>query len=403
MRRLLFDAEHSQLTEIQQTLSELEKRITEPELRVADVSEILPSAIDQSVSKNEKLGDALKPVLVNQFHLTAREEPDVMADALFPILGPAIRKMITAMLTPDSASNRRYKVEQAFLINNETGLHICHASGQSVAARDADMVSGMLSAIQSFVHEAFSANEFDGLDKLQVGEVSVWIEWGPHALLAVVVRGIPPQRLREAMQIQLESIHQQYARPLSNYDGNNEPFAPIQPVLVKFLNGHDGSVKAVVGGLSEKAIMWIAVATAAALFTVLYALYNWHESNRWQAYLQTLNSEPGYVIVSDERQDGAYRVRGLRDPMARKPSELFTPGGIDADAIRFDLKPYQSLEGEFILKRLNAFLDPPASIKLSLDGTTLSIIGVVDKSWKARADQIVQAMPGIDTVIYLPK
>ena len=37
----------------------------------------------------------------------------------------------------------------------------------------------------------------DTLDALRVGELSVWIEQGPHAYCAVVVRGTPPTRVRD--------------------------------------------------------------------------------------------------------------------------------------------------------------------------------------------------------------
>lgn len=101
----------------------------------------------------------------------------------------------------------------------------------------------MLSAIQSFVHEAFSADEFDGLNTMQIGELSVWIEWGPSAVLAAVIRGVGPQQLRDAMQIKIEEIHQNYADELTHYSGDTALFGSLRPDLLQFLDSHDGSFR----------------------------------------------------------------------------------------------------------------------------------------------------------------
>ena len=73
------------------------------------------------------------------------------------------------------------------------------------------MVSGMLTAIRDFVQDSFKVGEDEGLQTLKVGDLSVWIEQGPHALLAVVVRGAAPPSLRTALQQALEAVHAQYS------------------------------------------------------------------------------------------------------------------------------------------------------------------------------------------------
>jgi len=252
LRRILLHSEQKQLGELQQQLESLKQTLQDKDKRIDQTSEVLVSAINKRLAVDDQLGEALNPVVVTQFHRSARGQPDDMADALYPILGPAIRKMIAGMLTPDpKARKRRYRVEQLFLMENQSGLPVCHAIGDSVEAHDADMVSGMLSAIQSFVHEAFSTQEFDGLDTLQVGELAVWIEWGPDSVLAAVIRGVAPKKLRESMQLLLENIHRDYAEELQGYDGEISVFEPLKPRLLDFLGNHDGTLKTAISQLSN--------------------------------------------------------------------------------------------------------------------------------------------------------
>ena len=72
------------------------------------------------------------------------------------------------------------------------------------------MVSGMLTAIRDFAQDSFRVSDDEALDTLQVGELSVWIEQGPHAILAAVIRGTAPPELRTALQEALERVHARF-------------------------------------------------------------------------------------------------------------------------------------------------------------------------------------------------
>ncbi len=86
------------------------------------------------------------------------------------------------------------------------------------------MVSGMLTAIQDFVRDSFTTRQGEQLETLQVGELTVWIEQGPQAILAGVIRGNAPQQLREVFQETLERIHLQYGTALKEFSGDAAPF-----------------------------------------------------------------------------------------------------------------------------------------------------------------------------------
>lgn len=401
LRGLLFQAQQKQIIDLQQELENLTERVADKQLRIDDACDVLVPAINKKLSLDDQLGDALNPVVVSQFHRSARQEPDDMADALYPILGPAIRKMIASMLTPDpKARKRRYRVEQLFLIKSESGLPICHAIGDSVRAHDADMVSGMLSAIQSFVHEAFSANEFDSLDTLQVGELSVLIEWGPEGVLAAVIRGVVPKKLRESMQLLLENIHQQYATELINYEGDSSAFDPLKPELRDFLGNHDGTLKNVVKQLSTTAKCWLAGVVLAMVGLIVWFSYDTYDSMRWNNYVQRVSNEPGIVVVDTRRHSGNYYLSVLKDPLARDPSQFLVDSGIKRQSVDYQIKPYQSLHPDFALGRLKALLEPPPHVRLYLAGTTLQVFGAVDQNWKSDATRIARAVSGVVEVIF---
>ena len=90
----------------------------------------------------------------------------------------------------------RQRVEQVLLIHRPTGLKLEHCFAPTVAYQDPEMVSGMLTAIQDFVRDSFSAPPGETLDSLRVGDLEVWVEQGPHATIAAVIRGHAPASLR---------------------------------------------------------------------------------------------------------------------------------------------------------------------------------------------------------------
>ena len=222
----------------QRQLHALQTRLEDPAAQARDVSRVLATAVELR-TRDPHLQRALAPTIEDAITASVRRNPRPLADALFPIIGPAIRKAIAATLNGmleslnttlehslswrslqwrlDARRSGRpfaeivllntlvYRVEQVFLIHRPSGLLLQHLTASGATAQDADMVSGMLTAIRDFVQDSFKVGEDEGLQTLKVGDLSVWIEQGPHALLAVVVRGAAPPSLRTALQQALES------------------------------------------------------------------------------------------------------------------------------------------------------------------------------------------------------
>ena len=241
----------------QRQLRALQTRLEDPAAQARDVSRVLATAVELR-THDPHLQRALAPTIEDAITASVRRNPRPLADALFPIIGPAIRKAIAATLNGmleslnttlehslswrslrwrlDARRTGRpfaeivllntlvYRVEQVFLIHRPSGLLLQHLRAAETEAQDADMVSGMLTAIRDFVQDSFHVAEDEGLQTLKVGDLSVWIEQGPHALLAVVVRGTAPPSLRTTLQQALEAVHAQYSDLLEPFDGDAARF-----------------------------------------------------------------------------------------------------------------------------------------------------------------------------------
>ena len=60
-------------------------------------------------------------------------------------------------------------VDEVLLIHRETGLLLVHASRDPQHARDADLVSSMLTAIEDFARDSFDLDDEDSLSSFSMG------------------------------------------------------------------------------------------------------------------------------------------------------------------------------------------------------------------------------------------
>ena len=252
----------------QRELRDLEARISDPGRVARDVSAVLPEAV---LLRNRPPPDPCARADNRRSHYQLRpQNPQPLADALFPVIGPAIRKAIAASLSgmldtlnrtlEHSVSWRAvqwritalrtgrsfaevvllntlvYRVEQVLLIDRRTGLLLQHVTEGPTPAQDADMVSGMLTAIRDFAHDSFRVEENEALETLQVGDVTVWVEQGPYAILAAMIRGTAPRELRTALQETLEYVHAYHGEALRGFSGDAAPFDSLRPSLEGLLH-----------------------------------------------------------------------------------------------------------------------------------------------------------------------
>lgn len=225
----LVEQQRREIATLHERVNALERLVADTAGRAEAVDEVLIEVVRNSKRPVGELGYALQPEIDQAVYASARAEDTLLAEALYPVIGPAVRKMIAAMFSPDSGN--AFEVEQILLIERSTGLMLASTATNEEALDDADVVSGMIDALTSFVQDAFETSGDDGLQDLRVGDLSLLVETGPSAVLASVVRGLPTQAYRDTAAATLESFHVSYGYELAHFDGSIDAFDGITDVL----------------------------------------------------------------------------------------------------------------------------------------------------------------------------
>jgi outer membrane protein OmpA-like peptidoglycan-associated protein len=410
-------------------IAEIHERLTDPHRQLEEVCRILPAAVSVRTRQDEELSNALAPTVTSAIETSVRRNPQPLVDAIFPVIGPAIRRAIAVALSGMTQSLNQtlahsfsmqglkwrieawrtgksfaevvmlhtllYRVEQVFLIHKETGLLLQHVVAGGAATQDADMVSGMLTAIQDFAHDSFNTPEGDQLETMQVGELTVWVEQGPLAILAGVIRGTAPQELRPVFQVTLEKIHLQFRAALVEFSGDSEPFEAARPLLEDCLETqYDPEKQAATSSRIPTPVIVIASLILVAL--VVWGFFAWRNARRWDAYLDRLKSEPGVVVTEAGERDGKYYVAGLRDPLARDPQAFLTETKVDPAEVTSRWQPFQAMSPEFVEARARKLLEPPETVNLKVQDGVLEAEGFATLQWVTETRRAVRFIPGIN-------
>jgi hypothetical protein len=81
----------------QRRLAALQARMDDREGRAADLAEVLPRVLLQH-AQDPHFTTALTPPIEKAITTSVQRNPKPLADALFPVMGPAIRKAVSAGL-----------------------------------------------------------------------------------------------------------------------------------------------------------------------------------------------------------------------------------------------------------------------------------------------------------------
>jgi outer membrane protein OmpA-like peptidoglycan-associated protein len=407
----------------QRKLRALRKHVLDPSTQTRDVSRVLPDAL-QLRARDPQLMRALAPSVEDAITASVQKNPQALADALFPVIGPAIRKAVAhtfdAMIDSVNQSIERsvswqavqwriaawrtgkpfaevviantldYRVEQIFLIHRETGLLLQHVAINQRSGQDADQISAMLTAITDFARDSFHVGQADSLESLRVGELAVTIVQGPHAILAAVVRGSIPPPVRAVFEGALESVHRQFGPALQKFSGDASAFEPARPLLEA-------------GLLSQRRRKeqrpsyrgWAIAAAAVAVALGIWAYADMRERQRWNAYLERLTAEPGVVVLASGKRDGAYFVTGLRDPLAHDPAEFVAAANLAPELVRSRWEPYQALHPPFVTARAALLLRPPPGVSLTYDQGLLTASGSAPQQWIDDTERLAPAIAGV--------
>ncbi|WP_250655075.1 OmpA family protein [Alkalimarinus coralli] len=338
LRRLLLGEEYS---------SALNRYITKEE-DAERVSEVLPKAV--RLSTQTDLGEALSPVVDKAIEQSIEQNPTRITNILFPIIGPAIRKAVASALaemvqslntlleqslTLGSLNWRvrawragmpyaqyvllqtvEYRVEQVLLVHRETGLLLNSVTASEVETQDPELVSSMLTAISDFVSDSFSAGK-ETLERIRFGDLELHLLVGPHAVLAVAVRGSASDELALKANTTIETVHAQFDHQLVHFEGDRAEFDETTPILSECLLTQKVEQK-------EKKKPWLALILllCVAAYLVANSIESWRIQSRYQKAEELISREPGYTVLSSKRENDQLYVKALRSPESRPASTL---------------------------------------------------------------------------------
>lgn len=438
------------------TLDELRQLLFEPEReQIQELRENLDAARSDPDELGRMIKDGVKAAIEN--------EPEALAKAvspiMFPAIGQAIRQNVRQILQGMMQSLNQtleqsfsvhglkwrweafwtgkpfaevvmlhtllYSVEQVFLIHRETGLLLWHVVADRAQTFDPEAVSGMMTAIQDFVHDAFQVDDHDTLNNYQVGDLTIWLEQGPVAYLAALVRGNPPQEVRTAMQDTLATIHRDFDRALDDFHGDNKPFEEAESALEACLlmqlkerkpkptedqeaptEDQQASTEDQQASTEEdeepterkRRLPPIVLRLGLGVLLVLIILAGgrWLRAHwRWVGYVEQLQNLPGIVVTRAEKGWWHYRINGLRDPLALDPQQLLEDAKIPAQQVISLWEPYQALYPGFVLERVERVLKPPDTVTLAWEEGTLVVSGRAPRPWLVRPRDLMQGFPGV--------
>jgi outer membrane protein OmpA-like peptidoglycan-associated protein len=418
----------------QEALERLHQRVDDPASRTEDVGSVVAEAIQlrRRQGGDEALSVALAPTIETALRESVRKDPGTLADALFPVMGPAIRRSILETLRSFLESFNQvldqslsvkglkwrlealrtgrsftevallhslvFRVEQVFLIHKKTGLPIGHAVASAVAMQDPSLVSGMLSAIQDFVRDSFHAAQGQGINRMNVGDMDVWIEEGPYAILACVIRGVAPRDLRDRMAEVLENVHREYSAELDQFEGDSAPFTKVHDEISRCLE-HRYKEEA-------KAKSFGAVyATAAIVILIAGVWFGWRavQYSRWDRLVNTLREQPGFVVTAFGREHGKFVVRGMRDPLAAEPAQFIRTSNINVDDGEFHWGGYYALDDGIVEQRAKSILSPPSTAIIVVKSGVLTVSGAASANWVKDIQTRGLLVPGIHAVELSPE
>lgn len=399
----------------QQALQELDQ----PELWVRKVADALPEAIDRRSSQDQSIQRSVTPILLDSLSILVRRQPKEVAEILFPLIIPAIRRSISdlfsslvqnmnqtldhavspqglrwrleALTTGKSfaevvlSNTLEYRVEQVLLIERQAGLMMAHVVAEGVQVQDGGMVSAMLTAIGDFVRDSFDPQA--GLDTVDLGERLLVVDQGSKTVLAAVVRGTPPIEFKERLQdIHLE-IQMRYGAQLDAFQGDPQTLASTHPLLQGLL---ESRFKA-----AAKKPPYIVMVLGLLVLLGLgwWGWQNYQTGRAWNLYLERLRSTPGLVVTEAPSR---YTVQGLRDPLAIDPTSLLEGLRLDPKRLKMQWEPYRSLEPALTLKRIQQYLSIPPQTSLGFRGKTL-VVRWAPPEWIERLRNLAPVL-GIEQV-----
>ena len=413
-------------------LSALEHKFADKVATATEVSDVLPQAVDLRQKQDAKLSFSLAPLIADAFEALLKKSPKKIIAILGPELGrliteyartvirkftDEINEIVNHSLTTEALKWRveaymkgvpyaelffsrtlRFRVEQVFLIQKDSGILLCEVAREKGAVLDHDAISAMLTAIVSFVNDSFVKDEHEEkLNYITVGNYKIVVEHGHDAILAGVVKGAsPPPNLSMRFKSTLDDIHLKFKEELLTFDGDTSIFDAASIDLKECLvqEWHkDFSPKK-----KERPVGVGRRSRGCAVVALLAPLAAGIRVSTAQSDARLGESQQGVISASLTQGDGDGKVlRVLRD--SSMPDVIQNVRMIlENEGITIPIKQYLAMGSMDMQKMVVLLLAPPASVTLTVDKNVLAASGAAPHDWIDRFNRSPSLLPGIEQV-----
>lgn len=426
-----FDDLVSLLTQEQrEKLGDLNNRFNDPELLANRVKDVLPEAIARRGKDDKVLAQILAPIVEEIIESSAQKDPETVAERLLPAIRRSVKLIVRDTFSDFITSLNQvldhslnfnwrieawrtgrpfgeivlsktlvYRVEQVFLIHKETGVLLNQVIIESEEARDGDLISSMLTAIQDFVRDSFKVDQSEILNNFQMGDLSVLIEQDDDVIVAAVVRGIVPTELDDDLQRTASLLQMRFRQELKNFTGDTLLFEEAEGPLKACLTANFVKPTS-----QPKPFLWVGFTIIATLLLII-SFNEIVRGYKWSKAVNNLDQKAGIIITKEKRVWGNYQLSGLIDPLADDPQETLTAIGIAPKQVKYSWQPYYAFDKAILLRHAQQKLNPPNSVSLYLKGNTLKIVGKASSVWRETILETATSIVGIeklDTVELYP-
>jgi hypothetical protein len=133
-----------------------------------------------------------------------------------------------------SGIRRLFKIDDVFLISKD-GRLLMHNTRRIRADRDEDILSGMLTAIMSFLQDS-DPEENGELKRFEIGGKTTLLERGPHAYLAVVYSGRVPRWAAKDLRRFMTHLEMNFGNAFARWSGDPEDLQGLKEFTRRFVS-----------------------------------------------------------------------------------------------------------------------------------------------------------------------
>lgn len=233
LRDILFEDDSIYIQKIASRLEELEDSFSDTSKFSSKVNPIILHQINEFKTS---IPQTLGPTITEALKIEIKNNKDEVVDALYPVIGKMIKKYIAQEIRKLSEKiNRRLgfkgkmrywfgrstekqdiikelaaaHIEQVLLIEKESGL--LKGSYAHTKTIDEEMISGMLTAIKSFVEDAFSQKN-QSLELIDYELYQIHLQSFHKYFLAVIISGSYTLQTKERVQDLIFDFYEDFTK-----------------------------------------------------------------------------------------------------------------------------------------------------------------------------------------------